>query len=296
MLTALATAEQNAADAAVRKILNTNTKLEKHPSGASVVVRGVSMAPSKRSGVVNVCPDATAACIAACCLWFAGRTVSAGVRAAAIARTVLWFLWPERFLARLHAEIVGAAALASVDGARLFVRLNAASDIAWPLDFIASLPCTCYDYTKNVGRALANARGEHPENYSVSLSVHEHSRFDDIAAMVADGGNVVVVFDSVYSPGGSAPRFGTLPDRVAFTSPDGRRVVVRTVDGDLSDIRSPEFDGSAVAVCLRLKGTNASKATAIKAGFARPWSLGTRAHSTVGGYPPARGTAVVRLA
>ena len=72
--------------------------------------------------------------------------------------------------------------------------------------------------------------------------------------------------------------------------------MVNAVDGDTSDIRTPEYDGEGNAVVLRLKGTNASKETAIRAGFARAWSLGGRENSQVGAYPPARGTAVVRLA
>lgn len=289
-------AERHAADLAVRGILNSNTKLEKTPAGEAISVRGVTLAPSKRSGVANVCRFATAACIKACCLWFSGRTVSASVRNAAINRTLLLAIWPERFARRLFAEVTAAAAMAAVDSARLFLRLNTASDVAWPLDFIASLPATVYDYTKDVEKAHANARGEHPENYHVSLSVHESSTFADVATMIDNGGNVVVVFDSVYSPSGKDPRFGVLPARVVFTDGNGNRRTVETVDGDVSDVRTPEFDGRGRAVCLRVKGTNAAKESARAAGFARPFSLGTREHSVVGSLPPCRGTAVVRLA
>lgn len=288
--------EKAAADRAVRAVLNTNKKLEKTPAGEAIAVRGVTLAPSKRSGIANVCKFATAACIKACCLWFSGRTVSASVRNAAIARTVLLALWPERFARRLFAEVTAAAALAAVDDARLFLRLNTASDVAWPLDFIARLPATVYDYTKDVEKAHANARGEHPANYEVSLSVHEHTSFADVATMLDNGGNVVVVFDSVYSASGKAPRFGVLPEKVVFTDGRGNRRTVSTVDGDISDVRVHEFDGSGVAVCLRVKGTNAAKAAAVAAGFARPFGLGGRDHSQVGSLPANRGTAVVRLA
>ena len=287
--------ERREADKAVRKILNSNTKLEKRGDGQAVDVQGVTLAPSKRSGVVDVCTHATAACIKACCLWFAGRTVSAAVRNAAINRTLLLALWPERFLQRLYAEVVGASVLAQVHGRRFFLRLNAASDVRYPLEFIAALPATVYDYTKDPSFALENASGRHPENYHVSLSVHESSTFADVASVLDAGGNVVVVVDSVYQPGGSKPRFGVLPARIVFTDGAGNRRTVDTVDGDLSDIRTPEHDGRGVAVCLRLKGTNKAKDAARAAGFARPFTLGTAEHAGAGVYPECRGTAVVRL-
>lgn len=289
--------ERHNADAAVRKVLNSNTKLEKTPRGESIAVRGVTLAPAKRSGIANVCNHATAACIAACCLWFSGRTVSADVRNAARNRTILLALWPERFARRLFAEVVAAATLAAVDGARFFLRLNTASDVRWPIDFIASLPATVYDYTKDTEKAHAYARGELPANYHVSLSVHESTRFADVATMIDNGGNVVVVVDSVYRANGRHQRFGVLPARIVFTDGNGNRRTVETVDGDVSDVRVPEFDGRGVAVCLRNKGTNAAKAAAVSAGFARPFSLGTLDHATTDGtLPPCRGTAVVRLA
>lgn len=280
----------------VNSILSSNAKLLKTPSGVDALNEGVSLAPAKRSGVANVCEFATAACIAACVLWFAGRTVTAVVRAAAIARTMLLTFSPAVFYARLRRELQGLADRAAAIGARAFCRLNVASDVEHPREIMAEFPAvTFYDYTKSVERVLRYLVGEFPANYSLSYSVHESSTFADVSAILGRGGNVVLVVDSYYW--GPSKRYGTLPAAVTFTGPAGERITVPAVDGDVSDIRTPEFDGRGVAVCLRLKSqSNRVKAAARKSGFARPWSLGGKEHSSRHAFPAARGNLVARLA
>lgn len=280
----------------VNSILSSNAKLIKTPSGIDALNEGVSLAPAKRSGVVNVCEHATAACIAACVLWFAGRTVTAVVRAAAVARTMLWYFSPDVFYARLRRELQSLADRAAAIGARAFCRLNVASDIDHGPDIVAAFPAIgFYDYTKDVGRVFRYLSGEFPANYALSYSVHESSKFDDVVAILGRGGNVVVVVDSYYW--GPSKRYGTLPAAVTFTGPAGERITVPAIDGDVSDIRTPEFDGRGVAVCLRLKSqSNKVKAAARKSGFARPWSLGGKEHSARFNFPAARGTLVAKLA
>jgi len=279
----------------VESILSSNAKLEKTPAGGPALVSGVSLAPAKRSGVVNVCPHATPACISACVLWFAGRTVTAAVRNAAIARTMLWHFRPEVFYARLRKELSAIVRKGNREGKRIFVRLNTASDIDHGPDIPAAFPVvTFYDYTKDVDRVRRYTRGELPENYHVSLSVHEDSTFADVADILRSGGNVVVVVDSYYW--GPSKRYGTLPAQVCFVSPTGERITVESRDGDIADPRTPEFDGRRNAVCLRLKGqSNKTKENARKSGFARPWSLGGKEHSIRFELPAPRGTLVVRL-
>jgi hypothetical protein len=281
--------------ARVESILSGNAKLDKTPAGVPAIVSGISMAPAKRSGVVNVCPHATPACIAACVLWFAGRTVTTVVRGAAKARTMLWHFQPATFYARLRRELAAQEQRAAREGSRSFVRLNTASDIDHGPDIPAAFPATTfYDYTKDVERVRRYVRGLLPANYHVSLSVHEHSRFDDVADILRSGGNVVVVVDSYYW--GPSKRYGTLPAQVCFVSPTGERLEVGSVDGDIADPRTPEFDGRGNAVCLRLKSqSNAVKERARRSGFARPWSLGGKDYSARFDYPAARGTLVVRL-
>lgn len=288
------TTVENDRNARVRTILSSNAKLEKTPAGTAAINSGVSMAPAKRSGVVNVCPHATAACIAACVLWFAGRTVTATVRAAAIARTLLRHFEPAVFYARLRRELRAQERRAAKAGARSFVRLNVASDIDYGRELPAEFPATVfYGYTKDPARALRAVAGEYGPNYHESLSIHENSAAADVFPVLRAGGNVVVVVDSYYH--GPTRRYGTLPATVCFYGPAGERLTVPAVDGDVSDLRTPEFDGRGVAVCLRLKGGKKSKASAIAAGFARPWSLGGKDNSARFEMPAARGCLVVRL-
>jgi hypothetical protein len=282
-------------NARVESVLSSNAKLEKTPAGGAAIVTGISLAPAKRSGIVNVCQFATKACVAACVLWFAGRTVTAAVRAAAVARTMLWHFAPATFYARLRGELAAIVRKGAREGKRVFVRLNTASDIDHGSEIPSEFPTvTFYDYSKSVERVLRYCRGFMPANYHISLSVHEESSFADVAAVLQSGGNVVVVVDCYYW--GPSKRYGTLPARVCFLSPDGDRLTVSAIDGDIADVRTPEFDGRGNAVCLRLKGqSNKTKESARKSGFARPWSLGGKEHSQRFDLPAPRGTLVVKL-
>jgi len=279
----------------VSSILSSNAKLEKTPQGTPAIVSGISLAPSKRAGVANVCKFATPACIAACVLWFAGRTVTAVVRTAAIARTRLWHFQPAVFYARLHAELAKQQSAADAIGARSFVRLNTASDIEHDGVCEAFPRTVFYDYSKSVERVLRYCAGLLAPNYSLSYSISESSRFDDVRAIIAAGGNVIAVIDSYYW--GPSKRYGTLPARIVFQSADGsRRFSVECFDADQQDIRTPEFDGRGRCGVLRLKSqSNKVKEQARKSGFARPWSLGGKEHSQRFDYPALRGTCIVNL-
>lgn len=279
----------------VSSILSSNAKIEKTPAGVPIVNSGISLAPAKRSGARNVCPAATAGCIAACVLWFAGRTVTAVVRGAAIARTMLLHFAPAVFHARLDREIDAQERAADASGARSFVRPNAASDEDYGPAIAARHPrTTMYDYTKVRQRVRDYIAGRFPANYHVSYSVHENSTFADVAEFLRGGANVVVVVDSYYW--GPSKRFGTLPAAVEFRGPNGESLTVGAVDGDVADIRTPEFDGRGNAVCLRLKSQSSRvKENARKTGFARWFEFGGREFSARFNFPPARGTLVVEL-
>lgn len=279
----------------VTSILSSNSKIEKTPAGVPIINSGISLAPAKRSGVRNVCAAATAACIAACVLWWAGRTVTAVVRAAAIARTMLLHFMPAVFHARLDKEIEAQEAEADAAGARSFCRPNAASDEDYGPAIARRHPrTTFYDYSKVRQRVRDYLAGKFPTNYHVSYSVHEHSAFVDVAEFLRAGGNVVVVVDSYYW--GSSKRYGTLPEFVTFRGPSGDEITVPAIDGDVADIRTPEFDGRGNAVCLRLKSqSNRVKEGARKSGFARPFQFGGKEFSQRFEFPPARGTLVAEL-
>ena len=263
-------------DTAVRSILSDNTKLRKLPNGGRVINAGVTLAPSKRSGIVNVCPHATAACILVCVLWFAGRTVTRTVREAATKRTRLWFYDPARFYARLSRELTALAKRAARLGVRAFCRTNVASDIEHPHEVYAAHPAiTFYNYTKSAEHARAYGRGELPANLHVSYSVSERSTFADCAALHRLGVNLVVVFDSHYF--GPLHRYGAIPARVVFRDrTTGEQFETATVEGDTHDLRTPEFDGRGVAVALRAKGSKSLRAKAAAMGFIRHHEDGAR--------------------
>lgn len=247
------------------KLLSTNTKLEKVPgSETSYLVRGLSLAPHLQSGR-NTCPWA-GACAAVCVLWFAGRTVMANVRDAMIRRTRLFFDDREAFSAQLVREVSALVRSAAKAGAVPVVRLNVASDIVWerilPQLFDLFPGVKWYDYTK----APFSARRELPQNYSLTHSVHERSRFDDLTAALDAGRNLAVVFDASYNP--SRGRFGKLPGLALLRSADGRTRAVEVVDGDRHDVRIPDLDGRGVIIGLRGKGGRRNVAAAVAAGFA----------------------------
>jgi len=262
---------------AVRKILSTNAKLEKTPTGEVIINSGIAFAPAARGGVGNVCEHATPGCIAACVLWFAGRTVSKSVRNAAIARTRLWAIAPAEFYRRLGRELRNQERRARKAGARSYCRPDVASDVGHTHLAAEHSETTFYGYSKNVSRVLAALRGEFGPNYHLSYSLNERSTVADVSAILEAGGNIVVVADSYYW--GPTRRYGPIPAAVEFVGPSGERITVSTVDGDIHDIRTPEYDGRGVAVVLRLKGGTKSKLRAIQTGFARPFEFGGKEHS-----------------
>ena len=260
----------------VRSILSDNTKLRKLPNGQRIINAGVTLAPSKRSGIVNVCPHATAACILFCVLWFAGRTVTRTVREAATKRTRLWFYDAATFYARLSRELAALARKAARDGVRAFCRTNVASDIDHPHEVYNAHPSiTFYNYTKNEEHARAYGRGELPANYHVYYSVSERTTFETARALNAAGVNLVVVFDSHYF--GPLHRFGVVPATVRFVSrTTGESFTADTADGDIHDLRTPEFDGRGVVVALRAKSGAKLRARAAELGFIKRFPAGAK--------------------
>lgn len=261
-------------DNAVRSILSDNAKLRKMPSGERIINAGVTMAPSKRSGVVNVCPHATAACILVCVLWFAGRTVTKTVRAAATKRTRLWHFFPDIFYSRLQRELSALARRAAKLGATAFCRLNVASDIDHPATVAEENPTiTFYDYTASVAKATAYGRGELPQNYHVAFSVKESTTFADAKVLHTLGVNLVVVFDSHYF--GPRHRYGILPAEVIYRSrKTGETFATASVDGDVHDIRTPQYDGRGKTVALRAKGSADLRKRAAAMGFVKHFAEG----------------------
>lgn len=214
-----------------------NAKTAKGAKLADVDTLILHLAPAKTSGVVNVCPAATAGCMAAC-LHTAGRggIFKRGERTNAILearkrRTREYAAGPGAFVDRLTAEIRRAVRRAATTGRELVVRVNGTSDlpaIAHTLsDRFPTL--TFYDYTK-----LPQPWTRQRANYVLTFSRSETNDADCLDAL-AHGVNVAVVFDT--KRGAPLPR--------SFYG-------VPVLDGDVTDLRY--LDPRGVVIGLRAKG------------------------------------------
>jgi hypothetical protein len=203
-------------------------------------------APAELSGY-NVCQYATAGCKAAC-LNTAGHggiaLDAAGlndIQRARIARTRLFFLNRRLFNILLVRAIETHIRRARRNGLIPVVRLNGTSDLPWETlrlndgrTVLETFPdIMFYDYTKHAGRAIANAAGAHPANYSLTFSRAE-SNHADVERVLSAGGNVAAVF---------AVKPHQLP--VLYQG-------LTVVDGDNDDLRF--LDPAGVIVGLAAKG------------------------------------------
>lgn len=190
------------------------------------------LAPGDLSGV-NVCPMASAGCLAAC-LNRAGRGRFDNVQRARIQRTEALMACRDLFVDRLSAEITANERHAMEDlGMTLAVRINGTSDLPGLARKLAGRHPSVqfYDYTKIPGAILA-ARDIPNLHYTFSRS---EGNEDTCGQVIAWGENVTVVFDT---------RKG---DALPATWYD-----VPVIDGDEHDLRF--LDPRGVVVGLRAKG------------------------------------------
>ena len=216
-----------------------NTKTAK--GEASGYLTGIlHLAPGAISGA-QVCPKASAGCLAAC-LNTAGRGRFDSIQQARIKKTRWLFDDRSGFMAALVKSIEATVRKAQREGLIPTIRLNGTSDLPWekfkcvrdgveyrnPMEAFPDVQF--YDYTKIPARAIKWADGQMPSNYHVTFSASEDN--ESACRMVSmAGGNVAVVFD-------------TIPD--AWYG----RVVV---DGDKTDLRF--LDPAGVVVGLKAKGS-----------------------------------------
>lgn len=212
------------------------------------------LAPASLSGW-NVCPKATAGCIAAC-LNTAGRggmmkgvarlthaDVAAGtvnaIQAARIRRTRHYFERRSDFMLQLVADIAKLVKLAAKMGMKPAIRLNGTSDIPWErvqcgshANIMERFPdVQFYDYTKRANRCGL------PANYHLTFSLAEGNDGDAVTAL-ENGMNVAAVFRSV-------------PERFALTA-GPVTIAAQVIDGDEHDLRF--LDPRGVIVGLTAKG------------------------------------------
>jgi len=158
------------------------------------------LAPGQLAGVGNLCPHASAGCLAAC-LFTAGRAgIFEAVNAARVMRTR--FLHDNRagFIAALKGEISALVRKAKRRGLRPVVRLNGTSDLPWEKlapELFADFPSVrFYDYAKGLRRVLDFAAGKLPKNYHLTFSYSE-TNAAAAALAIAAGVNVAAVADGV---------------------------------------------------------------------------------------------------
>ena len=209
------------------------------------------LAPAAVGGVGNLCPHASAGCLALCLGWFSGHAAigeTNNVRDSRIAKTRRFMHERPAYMVDVVRSIEGLQVKAAARKVKLCIRMNGASDVPWESIKTASgrslleqfSGVQFVDYTKSVKRALRHARGELPANYHLTFSRSETNHLECLWVLEA-GGNVAVV-SSLARPA----MWHGFP----------------TVDGDLSDLR--HLDPRGHVVWLSPKG---AKAKADKSGF-----------------------------
>ncbi len=213
------------------------------------------LAPGQLAGVGNLCPHASAGCLAAC-LFTAGRAgIFEAVNAARVMRTR--FLHDNRagFIAALKGEISALIRKAKRRGLRPVVRLNGTSDLPWETlapELFTDFPrLRFYDYTKSIRRSLAFSAGKLPRNYHLTFSLSE-TNAAAAGLAIAAGVNVAAVADGV-KPG----------QRFAFPGLPEARPTFSADRHDLRFLDRKATDGRGRIGILKAKG----KARGDQSGF-----------------------------
>jgi len=186
------------------------------------------LAPSDLSGK-NVCPKATAGCIAAC-LNTAGRggmfrrgENTNTIQKARIRKTVEFFFNREEFMTNLVADIRRGIKFAAKQGLTPVFRLNGTSDLSWEKyeaeagkNIFELFPTVqFYDYTKVLGRKVA-----HLKNYHLTFSAADGNDAD-VAQAIAQGYNIAAVFDRLPDEHMGLPVINADEHDLRFLDPKG---------------------------------------------------------------------------
>jgi hypothetical protein len=197
------------------------------------------LSPSKSSGF-NLCPKASAGCIAAC-LNTAGLGRFRDVQQSRLQKTMRLFDNREKFMRDLTKEIEAVKKSAHKKGMVPVIRLNGTSDEVWEASkykidgktIMEHFPeVQFYDYTKIGSRVVKWAEGKLPPNYHLTFSRSEDNDKEAVKVLKA-GGTVAVVF-----------RDG-LPDTWKGFP---------VVNGDQSDLRHRDPPGVVVGLVAKGRG------------------------------------------
>ena len=182
-----------------------NTKIIKG-EGKGYKTYILHLAPYTVAGRGNVCPKATAGCIAGCLnlsghggMIPRGETTNA-VQRARIRKTQYFFDNRDAFMLDLAADIGRAIKQAGRQGLTPVFRLNGTSDLSWEKYTVGDTGKTVfelfpdvqfYDYTAVLGRKIA-----HIPNYHLTFSRKENNDAD-VKKALKMGLNVAAVYDKI---------------------------------------------------------------------------------------------------
>jgi len=227
-----------------------NPKVAKNGKIVDVMTAPMHLAPSWLSGF-NVCPQASAGCIAACLHTAGNPAYMSQKETSRITKTQAYFKERDAFLAVLVFEMIAHRTKWTAQGYDVAYRLNATSDLPFERRTVTvdghavnimSLfsDCVFYDYTAITKRAVAWASGKMPQNYHLTFSKKEDNDADVLDVLNA-GGNVAAVASlDVY-------KASMVSGRVTIAGQS-----FPCIDGDAHDYRPA--DDTGVVVLLKAKG------------------------------------------
>lgn len=146
----------------------------------------------------NICPMASAGCIAAC-LYSSGHGSMSGVQKGRMNKTEFFLSDREDFLKALYIEIAQIELKHKLEETKFAIRLNGTSDLSWETFHVKDnknifdlFPTVqFYDYTKNHNRFKKAL----PANYSLLFSRSETNEKTALE-LLSKGINVAIVFDT----------------------------------------------------------------------------------------------------
>ena len=204
-------------------------------------------APSDGSGVIDVCPDASDACIKSC-LNTAGRaSFDPKIQDARIFRTMVFVQAKTHYWEQTIKDIEALIRAAQRKQLIPCVRMNGTADLPWErmkikgtkydgLTLMQAFPgVQFYDYTKTIKRL-----GTTPDNYYLLASYSENMTLETMHDILKASFNVAVVFRVCEHKGNCKC---ALPSEWQG---------VKVINGDKSDVRFEDPQG--VIVGLKAKG------------------------------------------
>lgn len=177
-----------------------NRKLSKGKDSKYETI-GLFLSPhTANSSRVNLCPFASAACVAACLNTSGHAGVFPKILQARRRKSDEFLADRTGFIDKLKTEIVVYHRRAQLHGKKLAVRLNGTSDISWPAHIFQDFPTIqFYDYTKNPHRMNRYLAGQLPPNYHLTFS-YSGENLAACQLVLSKGGHVATVFSSLDFP------------------------------------------------------------------------------------------------